>query len=351
MPYIVVENVGRDGNKEQVCKVGLYDEGTLTRLGTCTVLKLAELGRFVLSRGYKPLNFSVTSNGEVQQDAGSFDRFHPGGVMVVLGRYTSRGGRTVGYRLVSSLSGAVVAMRTGDILARAKGLDRPFLQNGIIRGDMINCYPSHDYKVLFADTKQSRRVQTGEAVTVQDRGTAAMVQRREKAESSGGAKFTAEQLKEIQACREKGIDSKFIEDVRLTPKQMRILWVSKSNGALSEYFASPEYSVQAMKFYADRLFGKKLVKDCMPMLRVPTLTVDKLSELYLCVCDGVDYTDLLGYSADTINVERLKRTVFVDTGFTEDDMYDKAVGVLRRMNKIPSNNVTSSGGEIVERGE
>ena len=114
---------------------------------------------------------------------------------------------------------------------------------------------------------------------------------------------------------------------------MRVIWVSKSNGALSEYFAKPCYSVDVMKFYGDRLVSPLAVKECSLMLSKPDLTLGQLTQLYLCIGDGVDYSDLCNLSEDEIYSARLDRNMF-DSSFNlnadEDALVDKCMDYLMK---------------------
>ena len=93
---------------------------------------------------------------------------------------------------------------------------------------------------------------------------------------------------------------------------------------MSESFAKPYYSVDVMKFYADRLYTEQVVNSCKPMLSHPELGVDELSELYHCIILGVPYEDLVGKNADEISLER-ERRINEDAISTESDLIEKAV--------------------------
>ncbi len=117
-------------------------------------------------------------------------------------------------------------------------------------------------------------------------------------------KLTDEQRQEVLLCKKNGIDPRLLKNSKLTPKQMRILWVSKKSGAFSEYFANPALSEDTMKFYADILKDKESVKECKQLLDHPELSTDELRELYYSLCEGVDIKDLIGLPADKILVKR-----------------------------------------------
>lgn len=320
MAYIVVLNVINSSN---ACSYALFDEKTLSRESVNAIIPLSDLGVFTISHGYKPLNFSVDRSGKVKEDSGSFSRFHKDGVAVVIGEIQNMSGRVLGYKLVSSLSGAITNLKTSEIVQKEKALGRPFLQNGIVRNNTVNCFPLHKYPRILTDTRKSKV--PSDKVQEKPRVVKPRVEK-------SNSEFTKEQIAEINKCRSKGVDSRFIENPKLSVEQMRILWVSKSKGALSEYFARPDYSVDVMKFYADRLYSKKIVQECSLMMHKPNLSVEQLSELYLCVCDGVNYSDLCDLSASDIEVKRRERTLFSDsTPISSDEAFDKAMGVAMKM--------------------
>lgn len=311
-------------------KVGLFQSKTID-LVQSSVMTDEELVRFVVSNGYTPLNFSIDRRGMLKQDFGSFDRFHENGVAVVLAEYVSVSGKTMGYKLIHSKTGAVKSLRTADIVAWEKQAGRPFLQNGIVRNGTVNCYPLHKYPVIVLSTQKKKPAQKTQGGVSEQQPVKPVA-----AASSAAAKkvnYTTEQMKEFTMCRNHGVDTKFIENVQLSPKQMRVIWVSKSKGALAEYFNKPEYSVEAMKFYADRLLDTAMVSECMAMLKHPELTVDKLGELYLCVCEGVSYADLCDKSYEEINLARLQRSPF-DAKTDDFDMNKVRKNAIRVTNKL-----------------
>ena len=71
------------------------------------------------------------------------------------------------------------------------------------------------------------------------------------------------------------------------------------------------------------------------MMHKPDLKVDQLSELYLCVCDGVDYSDLLDKPASDIFVERLKRSEEIwgskSDKLNEEDVFFNAMNEIAKL--------------------
>jgi hypothetical protein len=273
-----------------------------------------ELVTLIKTNSLKPVNFSVDRTGALKEDAGSFKRFEKTGVGIVVAEIQNSYGRNLGYRLIQSTTGNLVNMKTDEIVAKEKALGRPFLQNGIVRNNTVNCYPLHSFPVIKLQRESKVK--------------APQVEKSKPTKTK--SPYTKEQISELNLCRGKGINTSFIENPELTPEQMRICWVAKSKGILSEYFARPEYSVEVMKFYADRLVSKVAVKECTLMLRNPELKVPELSELYLCICDGVDYSSVINDSADKIRVHRNKCSIFTEE-YDEEISFDKALDVARKL--------------------
>ena len=124
--------------------------------------------------------------------------------------------------------------------------------------------------------------------------------------------------------------AKIINNPNLSNKQMRVIWMSKKNGAKSEVFNKPEYSVDSMKFYADIIYTNEDEKVCKEMLKHPELSVSELNELYDCVLDGVDYKDFIGKSDSDIFIERERalNSKKVDNRTPEQrdfEVFDKAI--------------------------
>lgn len=275
-----------------------------------------ELVSLVRSNNLKPVNFSIDRNNTLKEDAGSFKRFDKTGVGVVVAEIQNPYGRSLGYRIIQSTTGVLVNMKTEEIVQKEKVLGRPFLQNGIVRNNTVNCYPLHSFPVIKVQKAPKQKAERKPVEKVKAPKTQ--------------VPYTKEQLAELNFCKSKGINTSFIENPQLTPEQMRICWVAKGKGVFAEYFAKPEYSTEVMKFYADRLVSNLAVKECTLMLKNPELKVSELSELYLCVCDGVDYTSVLNEPAFKIRLHRNKNSLFSEE-YDEGISFDKALDVARKL--------------------
>lgn len=301
----------------------------------------------------KPINFSLDRNSNIVADCGDFSRFSKLGSAVVLAELRSEGGRTLGFRLLSCANNIIVDLKTDDILAREASYgDEHFLQNGIIRNKTVNCYPMKPFNVIpiVKRRKHAKELQEmldrmptleeasrmADGLPIERHKTSTERKKpviKPKTEAELDAGFSKSQLDEISRCEKNGGDSRLIDNSKLSPQQMRVIWVSKLRGSLSESFANPNISVDAMKFYADRLHDKQTVADCKELLAHPELSVDELSELYACVCEGIPYTSYIGLSATEINVKRNEQSAeyWGSSKLFDPDYYEKALGVACKM--------------------
>lgn len=274
-----------------------------------------------ITSGYTPVNFSISRDRKVKQDCGDFARFSQYGSAVVVAELKSKSGRNLGYRLLSCANNILVNVKTEDILQKEAsfGNNEHFLQNGIVRNKTVNCYPLKPFPVINVNTSKPKQYK---AQTTSERPKETKKQN-----------FTPEQLNEIALCEKNGINPRFIKNSKLSPSQMRVLWVSKSKGALSERFANPQLSVEAMKFYADRLYDKKTADDCADMLKHTELSVPELTELYSCICQGLPYESYIGLSATDIQVKRDQEVVryWGSASKFDVDYYEKAMNVARKL--------------------
>lgn len=281
---------------------------------------------FVVSNGYKPINFSIESDGSIN---GKWHRLQADKCAVVLAAVKSPGGRTLGYRLLSLANGSVTNMKIADIVAYAKNLPHPFLQNAIIRNETINNYPGEKFPVLTiqAPAKAPKPIATPKAPVVNKR----VETTKERDDRLYSPEAIAAANAEIAKCKKHGINADFLLRGNLDSKQMRVLWVSKSKGAYAEAFNNPDLSVDAMKFYADRICSKAAAKECKVLLDHPELSVEELTELYQCINEGIDPTELIGESPVNIQIAREKATrqYWGATSILGDDTdyYSKAVRV------------------------
>lgn len=333
MGYIAVTGVDKKSGAYHAVAV---DSESFNVIGDYGYVTAENLVRITYNGGspVSPLNFSVDRAGQLVQNCGDFNRFSPKGSAVVLAEIKSKGGRTLGYRLLSCANNACVNLRLEEILQREKamGQGEHFLQNGIVRNNTVNCYPMKPFPVMtVAGPKKPPLAKPTKPVpkSAVPKQTAT----KQPTQKASGSEFTDKQREELTKCKNAGVDPRLIANPKLSPAQMRVLWVAKSKGCVSEAFADPKYSTDVMKFYADRLYDKQTVADCGELLAHPELGVDELGELYACVCQGVPYSGMIGLSATDIGV---KREMEVSEYWGSSSMFDvdyieKAANVARRL--------------------
>ena len=324
MTYLAVTGYDKENNIEKVHVVSINQDFNVE--SDYGWQPLDDLARTCLAYNFTPLNFGIDRNKKVTMNCGDFKRFSKNGSAVILAELKTRGGRILGYRLLSCANNAVVNLKVAEIIQReeAYGANEHFLHNGIVRNKAVNCYPLKPFPTIVINSENKSHNMTKKADEVINNKQSVPKERVE---------FTQEQLNEIALCDKNGINSKFIRNPKLSPQQMRVLWVSKSKGCLSEAFANPAISTDAMKFYADRLYDKKTVSDCKEMLKHPELSVPELTELYICICEGVPYEKYIGKSAVDISVQRESAisNYWGSSKMFDTDYYEKALNVARKI--------------------
>lgn len=276
---------------QELCKVGVFTD-SFSAISLTTV-PLRTLGNFALSNNYTPINFSIDRFGGVVQDCGKFDRFlgHKE-VYIIVAEIVSKSGVVQGYRIASSKSNNVVNIKKSQLLEYVKSPD-VIIQNAIVRGGAIHCYPLKPFnKMVYSPVPQSKVLKESNIGTTPTSKQTKPVRQSKSRVKDIIAQMDDAQKAEVENCVKKGINPALIANKDLSPQQMRVLWVAKANGVFSEAFNKPEYSVDVMKFYADKLIDKDLVAECKPMLDNPNLSLRQLDSLYNCVLHSVPYSDL-----------------------------------------------------------
>lgn len=325
MSYIAVTECKKEQGKSYYTGVVLSDDfEVVNKLGYLDEINLI---RNTLAYNLSPINFSINRSQKLVMDCGDFSRFSTKGSAVILAELKTRGGRVLGYKLLSCAQLIVTNLKLDDILQReqAYGDNEHFLQNGIIRNKTVNCYPRKPFRTIIVNDSQKKVKPTKE---IKNEETNRRIRKEVVPQT-----FTPEQLKELNLCEGNGLNSRFIRNSKLSPSQMRVLWVSKTKGAYSESFANPKLSTDAMKFYADRIYSKKAAEDCKELLSHPELSVDELTELYGCICEGIPYTSYIGKSPVDIRTARDMACVeyWGSSSKFDVDYYDKAMNVAMKI--------------------
>lgn len=275
---------------------------------------IQEIVSLVIANQFKPLNFGIDRNKNLQQDNGAFSRFIKEGSLVILAEFVNEKKETVGYRVLSTTNGTPFNMTVADIkqlyLKRKATFQQDniiFIQNAIVRqyeNDItIACYPLKSFEqieIKQSDIKEKKGIVVGNPLDTKTVQTKTL-------KSEKTIEFSKKQKKEIELCKDAGVDPKLISNPNLSQEQMRVLWLSKSKkGALAEYFNDPAYDVEVMKFYADILYDEKKAKEYKPILDHPELKVEQVQELVFCLEDGIDITDMIGLSAEDVYTKHIE---------------------------------------------
>lgn len=94
--------------------------------------------------------------------------------------------------------------------------------------------------------------------------------------------FTDKQKIELKLAEDEGLKD-LIYNPKLSPEQMRVLWMSKSRGSLAEAYRNPAIPVDSMKWYSTNLKHNLDVQDYKFCLAHPELTVEQLDVYKKCI--------------------------------------------------------------------
>lgn len=264
--------------------------------------------RTVGIKGCVCVNFDI-KQGKIVETAGSFSRLEVrNGVAprVLIAEYVSPIGRVLGY-VLADRNGNLTRVKRDVLLkafADARKSDVSFCQNAIYRQmdnkETISPYQGNTfYKIVQKFEKKLPSPKMPEHIkpTAKDKssvsnmsgtveqGTASKVDKPLK----NSERYSDAQKKELIAAKKYGVDPLIVSNPKFSPEQMRIIWTAKKNGMASEYFANPKFSVEQMRFFSERLTDKDMFNECKYIIN-PKYNIDQLTELYLGVCDGIDYT-------------------------------------------------------------
>lgn len=147
--------------------------------------------------------------------------------------------------------------------------------------------------------------------------------------------YSVEQLTEREICKKKGGDAGIISNPKLTPKQMRILWVSDMKGAYAKAFANPALSEDIMKLHSVNVCSMEFAAACGSMFEHPELTEAQILELYENADNGVDvdYCISEGMDADSIREYRYSKTegYWGGTSDFDDDAVERVAKFAQRV--------------------
>lgn len=158
MLYIIITGYDKKSGTCHVVSVDATHFGYLRDYGHLEVPRLtAQMSGY--KNLWKPLNFSVGESGDLVQDCGGFSRFSQSGSAVVLAEVRDKRKKLIGYRLLSCANNAIVDVSVDEIIKReqAKPKGEHFLQNGIVSGGTVRCYPNKPFPVVYVPNKVKHR--------------------------------------------------------------------------------------------------------------------------------------------------------------------------------------------------
>lgn len=318
--------------------VVLLDDGltTVVRSGQVAQTNMASVSAI-------PLNYSL-QNGLVKQDCGKFERIDSGAVILLAELVDKKTKKTLGYRVLSCKNLMIMNLERDKFLQYALDESRttPFCQNAIIRNNTVNCFAGHPFPVIQMELGKKMRPKPEEGRFASNR-QAQFFDLKEEEQAHSAEKpvkkvMDDQQKSEVHKAQAKGVDPKLISNPNLSSKQMRVLWVAKSNGAYAEAFNNPDMNEDVMKFYADRVFSKSDADALKPMLDRPDLSYEQVNSLYNAVLNGVPIENLVGRSSSMVEAATIEQTreywAEGDVFAADPDLVEKARGYSKyAMNK------------------
>lgn len=259
----------------------------------------------------KAINYTVSSKGEILEDAGVLSRLNPQGgiyrILIVLAEIVMGGSeRIVRYRVLDSKDLSIKNPKKDDLLRQcelAKRQGVALLQNGIYRVQKgvprINSYPDKPFnriEVNIAWSKRAGKVKPKVDLGVEAIGRKGRVEKRPKREHLGKDSqlnvYTEEQKGLINEASKRGVNPYLISNPKLSVEQMKVLIEAKEAGISAEYFADARFSLEVIDFFKDRLHNPQLFYDCKPLFD-PCWTLGQIVELYQGIYAGVDVTSYM----------------------------------------------------------
>ena len=134
MIYAVVADYNKDTKMCVVCMVTGEPELELVSPNGYSVVHYDALAQFILTNGYKPMNFDV-EDGKVKEFC-SFDRFLSKRHAVILAEFVKPSGKISGYRILTPKC-VIINKRKAELLTMISGVEEPFFQNGIVANGAI----------------------------------------------------------------------------------------------------------------------------------------------------------------------------------------------------------------------
>lgn len=269
------------------------------------VEKLAKLGSVSLENFKFEKNNNNTGNIELVATNGSFKRFSsclkP---VVIIKEYKDKDTeRTIGY-LIANSKGQVRKISESSLKSYCKNiisLGSIPIQNAqfvtsinAIRGYVENQFPieyiyrkKNEHSIPATPTKNVNSEIVKEIKTEMD--SVADEKALEKAKKDAQLEklrkiYTDDQIKELFLARKNKVQIQIIANPKLSAGQMRIIWQCEARGFRARVFASPEYSIESMRFLAAELENKTPINEILN----PAYTPEQMFQIQLGVELGLN---------------------------------------------------------------
>lgn len=239
----------------------------------------------------KYINICIKNN-KVYGSAGSLDRFgkeqNKSGTkpVIILSELVTDDGRTIGYK-ICTYNGEVKNIPLKELIAFCNRITKSNgipIQNAIFIPESentkahIKSYANAAFYKEMLKTNKNRYTEKAKVNT----------QSNEKALTRLEELFTKEQLVELRAAKNDGVELKIIANPALSANQMRILRAALKNGVNIRPIASPDFKDECMSFYIAELYNGCDIRSYLS----PKYSLYQLSELSLAADAGLDMSKI-----------------------------------------------------------
>lgn len=239
----------------------------------------------------KYINVCIENNS-IKGQAGSLDRFKIDSSkcnmrpVVILSELITSDGRTVGYKIVT-YNGEVKNIILKELIAYCNRVTKSGgvpIQNAIFtpETDGVKAHiKSYPHITFFKETLQTNKNKYAEQ-------TKTSTAKNNKALTKLEEVFSKEQIAELRAGKQDGVEIKIYANPALTPKQMRVLRKGLKQGVNVRPIAIPEYKPECMTFYIADLANGCDIRSYLS----PKYSLYQLSELSLAAEAGLDISKI-----------------------------------------------------------
>lgn len=187
-------------------------------------------------------NFEVTGAG-VKGKGASLDRLAKGNPLVIVAEVKIKGSDTLLGYIVANSSGKTSRVKKADLIGfcvkEAKEGRVPIQNAQFVNEDVAEPFIRTYKGVKFL----AEYLQIGKV-----KNTTKAPYKTSQAAPAPENQFTPEQIKELQAAEQAGVDKTIIMNPKLSADKMHIIWTAEKNGVPARAVADPNYSKEAMMY-------------------------------------------------------------------------------------------------------